>query len=381
MFDKFLQSILTDLERRHLRRWTRISHSSTGAFVAFNERTLHNFASNDYLGLAAHPEVIAASIHATQVWGAGAGASRLVTGTQTPHRALEEKLADFKQTEGSLIFGNGYATGTGALTALVGKNDVILLDRLAHACLIDGARSSGAILRPWRHNDIDHLEHHLRWAHRKHPQAKVFIVTESVFSMDGNIAPLREIVELKERYGAVLFLDEAHAVGIRGQGGRGLADELGLSAHIEIQMGTLGKALGSSGGYIAGSRHLIDVITNRARSFIFSTAPPASMSAATSAALDICMGKEGDKRRTHLRQLTSLLHPNIPAAIFPVILGDEEKAMRASQRLEELGFYVPAIRPPTVPQNTSRLRISLSAAHEAKNIRTLAEALRNFPTP
>ena len=262
------------------------------------------------------------------------------------------------------------------MQALAGKDDVVLLDKLSHACLVDGARLSGATLRPFHHNDTNHLEHHLRWAREKHPQARIFIVTESVFSMDGDTAPLRDIVELKDRHGAVLMLDEAHGTGVLGGGGRGLADQLGLSHRIEMQMGTLGKALGSSGGYIAGSRALIDFLLNRARGFVFSTAAPASTAAAASAALEICAGPEGDRRRARLRELAALFDQVPPAAIYPVIIGKEEDTLRASEQLAQLGFHVPAIRPPTVPQGTSRLRVSLSAAHDPVILRTLAAALR-----
>jgi len=381
MFEDFLQESLADLEARHLRRHLRVSGLATGPLVRFADKTLHNFASNDYLGLAAHPNVVAAALEATREFGAGTGASRLVTGTQTPHRSLEEKLAAFKDTAAALVFANGYASSVGALQALAGKDDVVLLDKLSHACLVDGARLSGATLRPFHHNDTEHLEHHLKWAREKHPQARIFIATESVFSMDGDLAPLREIVELKDKYGAVLMLDEAHAVGVLGRGGRGLADQLGLSNRIEVQMGTLGKALGSSGGYIAGSRALIDFLVNSARSFIFSTAAPASTAAAASAALDICAGSEGDKRRAKLRELAALFAPVPPAAIYPVIIGAEEDALRASEQMTQLGFHVPAIRPPTVPKGTSRLRVSLSAAHDAETVRTLAAALHAVASP
>jgi 8-amino-7-oxononanoate synthase len=376
MFEEDLQKSLADVDDRHLRRRLRVSGLPTGPLVRFSDRTLHNFASNDYLGLAAHPQVVAAALEATREFGAGAGASRLVTGTQTPHHDLEEKLASFKNTAAALGFANGYAASTGALQALATKDDVVLLDKLSHACLVDGARLSGATLRPFHHNDTNHLEHHLRWAREKHPQARIFIVTESVFSMDGDLAPLRDIVELKDKYGAILLLDEAHATGVLGRGGRGLADQLGLSHRVEVQMGTLGKALGSSGGYIAGSRALIDFLINRARSFIFSTAAPASTAAAASAALDISDGPEGDKRRTKLRELAVLFDPSPAAAIHPVILGEEQTALAASEQLAQLGFHVPAIRPPTVPKGTSRLRVSLSAAHDAEVVRTLAAALR-----
>jgi 8-amino-7-oxononanoate synthase len=381
MFEDHLQKTLADLETQHRRRRLLVSDFATGPLVRFDNKTRHNFASNDYLGLAAHPQVVAAALEATREFGAGAGASRLVTGTQRPHRELEEKIAAFKNTAAALVFGSGYASSTGALQALATKDDVILLDKLSHACLVDGARLSGATIRPFHHNDPAHLEHHLQWAREKHPQARVFIVTESVFSMDGDLAPLRDIVELKDRYGAVLLLDEAHAVGVLGRGGRGLADQLGLAHRIEVQMGTLGKALGSSGGYIAGSRALIDLLVNRARSFIFSTAPPAASAAAASAALDLCASPEGDQRRAKLRELAGLLDPAPPAAIHPVIIGREEDTLHAAEQMARLGFHVPAIRPPTVPAGTSRLRVSLSAAHDPEVVRTLSAALRAIVAP
>jgi 8-amino-7-oxononanoate synthase len=378
MFEEFLQQSLADLDRRNQRRHLRVADGPTGTTARFGSRLLHNFASNDYLGLASHPDVIATAVRATRDFGAGPGASRLVAGTQRPHRELEEKLAGFKHTEAALVFGNGYATSTGTLAALASKDDVILLDRLSHACLVDGARLSGATLRPFHHNDTEHLEHHLRWAREKFPQAKVFIATESVFSMDGDTAPLPEIVSLKERYGAILILDEAHAVGVIGRGGRGLAEQCQLGDRIEVQMGTLGKALGSSGGYVAGSRSLIDFLTNRARSFIFSTAPPASTAAAACTALEICAGAEGDRRRAKVQALATLLDPSRTTAIHPVIMGSEDAALRASEALWQLGYLVPAIRPPTVSKGTSRLRISLSAAHEPATVHALANAVRGL---
>jgi len=381
MFEDYLQDSLSHLETRHLRRRVRVSDSATGTLVRFDDKTLHNFASNDYLGLAAHPRVVAAALEATRKFGAGTGASRLVTGTQRPHRELEEKLADFKATAAALVFGSGYASSTGALQALAGQDDVVLLDKLSHACLVDGARLSGATLRPFHHNDPAHLEHHLQWAREKHPQARVFIVTESVFSMDGDLAPLRDIVELKDQYGAVLLLDEAHAVGVLGRGGRGLADQLGIAHRIEVQMGTLGKALGSAGGYIVGSRALIDFLVNRARSFIFSTAPPAATAAAAAAALDLCTSPEGDQRRAKLRELAALFDPVPSAAIHPVIIGSEDSALRAAEQMTQLGFHLPAIRPPTVPAGTSRLRVSLSAAHDPEVVGLLAAALRAVAFP
>jgi 7-keto-8-aminopelargonate synthetase-like enzyme len=277
----------------------------------------------------------------------------------------------------------------------MGKGDVIILDKLAHACLIDGARASEALLRVFPHNDLEKLKSHLKWAREAHPAAKVMILTESIFSMDGDLAPLAEIVALKERYGAILFLDEAHAVGVRGipvgvrgnsggvlgQGARGLAGELGLGDRVEIQMGTLGKALGVSGGYIAGSRALIDFLINRARSFIFSTAPSPAVAAACRAALRIVQSEEGDALLSRLHQNLALLASELKistpqSAIIPIILGSEERALAEAARLLEAGFFVPAIRYPTVPRNTARLRITLSAAHEPEQIKALAELMK-----
>ena len=235
---------------------------------------LVNFSSNDYLGLANDPRLREAAIDAIEEFGVGAGASRLISGTQSPHVRLETALARWKGTQAALCFSSGYAAAIGTIPALVGKHDVVLLDKLAHASLIDGARLSGAILRVFPHNHLGKLESHLEWAQREHPDRRVLIVTESVFSMDGDRAPLRQLIDLKKRFGAMLLLDEAHAVGVIGPNGRGLAAEEGLAEEVDVQMGTLSKALGVSGGYICGSRGLIEWLVNRARSFIFSTAPP-----------------------------------------------------------------------------------------------------------
>jgi 8-amino-7-oxononanoate synthase len=318
---------------------------------------------------------------AAQRWGAGSTASRLICGTSAEHAALEEEIAAAKRTEAALVFSTGVAAATGTIPALVSRGDVVILDKLAHACLIDGVHASGAKMRVFPHNDLAKLESHLKWARETHPKGRTLIVTESVFSMDGDLAPLREIVELKDRHGAILFLDEAHAVGVRGRGAQGLAGELGLAERIEIQMGTLGKALGVSGGYIAGSRTLIDFLINRARSFIFSTAPSPAIAAASRASLRIVQSPEGDALRTRLQENLSLfagaMKAKLPqSAIMPLILGGEERALSEAARLQEAGFFVPAIRYPTVPRKTARLRITLSAAHTPEQIRGLAAALR-----
>ncbi len=384
-FDEVLNSSLHELDARGLRRRLRVIEQINGTRITIDGREFQNFSSNDYLGLASHPALAEAMAEAGGRYGVGSTASRLICGTTAEHANLEEELAEAKGTEASLVFSTGVAAATGAIPALVGKEDVIILDKLAHACLIEGARSSDATIRVFPHNDLAKLESHLQWAQEKnqgHKGARVMIITESVFSMDGDLAPLREIIELKERYGAILFLDEAHAVGVRGYGAQGLAGELGLSDRVEIQMGTLGKALGVSGGYIAGSRTLIDFLINRARSFIFSTAPSPAVAAAARAALRIVQSEEGSRLRDKLHQNLTLLAAglNLAAApessIVPVILGSEERALAEAAQLLEAGFFVPAIRYPTVSRNTSRLRITVSAAHEPEQIRDLSSTLK-----
>jgi len=383
-FDSQLKEQLSLLEQQGLHRSLRMVESIHGTLITIAGRELINFSSNDYLGLASHPAIAEAMGKGARRWGAGSTASRLICGNTAEHAALEEELAAAKGTEASLVFSTGVAAATGTIPALVGKKDVIIMDKLAHACLIDGARASGATLRVFPHNDLEKLESHLRWAREKHPAitgARVMVITESVFSMDGDLAPLREIVELKVRYGAILFLDEAHAVGVRGTRAQGLAGELGLGDQVEIQMGTLGKALGVSGGFIAGSRVLIDFLINRARSFIFSTSPSPAVADACRASLRIVQSTEGNVLRAdlqkNLRLFTSEMKlSNSPSAIIPLILGSEERAMQETTRLQKAGFFIPAIRYPTVPRNTARLRITLSSAHKPEQIRGLAAALK-----
>jgi len=379
-FDSQWSAELSSLEEQGLRRSLRIIENTAGTGITVDGRELRNFSSNDYLGLASHPHVAEAMSEAARTWGTGSTASRLICGTTREHAALEEELAAAKGTEAALVFSTGVAAASGTIPSLVGRGDVVIVDKLAHACLIDAIHASGAKLRVFPHNDLGKLEAHLQWARRTHPRGRALIVTESVFSMDGDLAPLRDIVALKEQHGALLLLDEAHAVGIRGIGAQGLAGELGLGDRIEIQMGTLGKALGVSGGYIAGSRVLIDLLVNRARSFIFSTAPSPAIAAACRAALRIVNSREGDALRAKLRENLCLLAeglkiPMPPSAIVPLVLGSEERALAASSRVFEAGFYVPAIRYPTVPRNTARLRITVSAAHRPEQVQDLAATL------
>jgi glycine C-acetyltransferase/8-amino-7-oxononanoate synthase len=380
-FDSQLKEQLSVLEQQGLHRVLRVVESVRGILITIAGRELINFSSNDYLGLSSHPAIAEAMGEGARRWGAGSTASRLICGNTAEHAALEEELAAAKGTESALVFSTGVAAATGTILALAGKEDVIIMDKLAHACLIDGARASRAILRVFPHNDLEKMESHMRWAREKHPASRVMVITESVFSMDGDLAPLREIVALKERYGAILLLDEAHAVGVRGAGAKGLAGELSLGDQVDIQMGTLGKALGVSGGYIAGSRVLIDYLINRARSFVFSTAPSPAVAAACRASLRIVQSTEGDALRADLQENLRLFTSEMklsdsPSAIIPLILGSEEHAMQETTRLQKTGFFIPAIRYPTVPRNTARLRITLSSAHNPEQISGLAAALK-----
>ncbi len=378
---------LDALRARSLYRQLREIGTAQGASVDLVGRHLVNFSSNDYLGLANDPRLRDAAIATIKEFGVGAGASRLVSGTQSPHVRLERALADWKETEAALTFSSGFAAALGTIPALATARDVIILDKLCHASLVDGARLSGATLRVFPHNHLGKLESHLEWARREHPQARILIVTESVFSMDGDLAPLSEITDLKQRFNALLLVDEAHAVGVIGPRGRGLAALAGLQNKVDVQMGTLSKALGVSGGYICGSRDLIDWLINRARSFIFSTAQPPALAGAALAAIELLNSPEGEERCQLLRDKIALLSQQLPAskqkpqaataesAIFPWIVGAEQAALDLSQALLREGFLVPAIRYPTVAKGTARLRITVTASHEDSQINALSETM------
>ncbi|MSU59841.1 MAG: 8-amino-7-oxononanoate synthase [Pedosphaera sp.] len=385
-FDQDLSARLAAIRAEGLHRELRRVDSAQGPRIEIAGRALLNFSSNDYLGLANHPALKAAAIRAVEKFGAGAGASRLICGSLSPHHELEETLAAFKGTEAALSFSTGYAAALGTIKALLGKDDVIIVDKLVHASIVDAAKLCGARIRIFAHNDLNDLEEILKWAagNIQHP-TRVLVVTESVFSMDGDFAPLREIVALKEKYGAWLMVDEAHATGLYGANRRGLGEELGVSDRIEIQMGTLGKAIGASGGYICGSQALIDFLVNRARSFIFSTAPvPAAVAAAT-AGIQLVQSSEGKQltkqlwsRIAEFRSALRTPHSALVSAILPLIIGDETKAVTAATNLRERGIFVPAIRYPTVARGTARLRVTLTAAHSAEDVAELLTSLRTL---
>lgn len=375
---------LFPLHAASLHRKLRTVESPQSSIVRVDGAERVNFSSNDYLGLANAESVRSAFKQGIDLYGAGSGASRLVCGTLAPHAALELSLAAFKKTEASLTFSSGYATAMGTLPALCGPEDFIILDKLSHACLIDAAKLSGATLRIFPHNHLDKLEHLLQWARSKaSATSRVLVVTESIFSMDGDWADLWDIIRLKDTYGALLLLDEAHSFGIMGPQGRGLAAKLGLAAKVDIQMGTFSKAAGLSGGYLCGSRSLIDLLINRARSFIYSTAPSPALAHATEEVIRHWLPTAyGENRRArlwaNLAHLTTVLEGRISepsSAIVPLPIGEEVEALRLSAILLEAGFLIPAIRYPTVAKGKARLRLTLSATHTEAQIEALAATL------
>ena len=343
-------------------------------------RSLRNFASNDYLGLASDGRVIEAACSAAVRYGWGAGASPLVSGWREPHEKLAVSLAEYEGVEAVALFSSGYAANLGTIAALVGPGDVAYLDRLNHACLVDGVRLSRARLRVYPHANADRLDELL--ARDRGKFRRSLIATDGVFSMDGDLAPLRRLAEVAERYGAMLLVDEAHATGVYG-GGRGASVHCGVAEKVHVRVGTLSKALGSVGGFVAGSRRLVDWLVNRARPLVYSTGLPPSAAAAASRALEIIRAEPDRRDRLHdlsmgLRaRLTDLGVPGIELGgpIVPVIVGDPAEALRLSARLLEAGCLVPAIRPPTVPEGTARLRISLTAAHDRGDVDLLLAAL------
>lgn len=374
------EQALRELEADGLLRGLRPLDSAPGPSVVRNGRELWNFASNDYLGLSGHERIKDAFCEGIGRFGAGSTASRLVCGTQPPHLLLEESLAEKKRTEAALTFSSGYATALGTIPVIAGKDDFILLDKLSHASLVDASRLSGATLRVFPHNDTGKLSRLLNTIRAKSPDATILVVTESVFSMDGDLCPLREIVELTEAHGALLFLDEAHAIGVLGNHGMGLAEELDLQERIAFQMGTLSKAVGLSGGYIAASRAWIDLFINRARAFIFSTAPPPAVAHAARMSLELIDSAEGTGLRERLFSNIRLLADH-PSPVIPHIFGGNHETLDAAASLESSGFLVPAIRFPTVPRGTARLRVSISASHPPAAVTALAAAISALANP
>ncbi|MEC7883256.1 MAG: 8-amino-7-oxononanoate synthase [Verrucomicrobiota bacterium] len=382
-FEECLDLDLDLIRKSGLWRELRHIESGQGGCIDFEGKRLLNFSSNDYLGLATHPSLVEAVRNSIEKFGVGSGASRLVCGSLRPHHELESALADWLDAERSLVFSSGFAAAQGVISSVVGSGDVVVIDKKIHASTVDAVKLSGATIRVFQHNDLSSLEKILKWADNK--SCRILIITESVFSMDGDSPSLKHLVELKERYGSWLMLDEAHALGCYGDSGAGLALQSSLADQIEIRLGTLGKAIGAAGGFVCGSQRLIDLLVNKARSFIFSTAPSPLVSAAALAGVSLIQSDEGKDRRNKLwkvleqlkKGVVSQCWPVVPEAsvILPLIMSDETKAMSAMNELRDSGFYIPAIRYPTVPRNAARLRITVSASHNREDIDSLLSAL------
>ncbi len=371
---------LEALARRSLLRQLRTIDSAPGAKVEIDGRRVLLLSSNNYLDLATHPRVTEAAIQAIRRYGVGAGASRLVSGTLRPHQELEERLAAFKRTEAALVFSTGYQANLGLIQTLAEDRTAIYADRLCHASLIEACRLCTAPLRVYRHRDTAQLAGLLR---RGGPSRRALIATDGIFSMDGDLAPLPELLQASEKDGSVLVVDDAHGTGVMGKEGRGTVEHFGLEGRPIVQMGTLSKALGGLGGFVVGPRDLIEYLVNRARPFIYTTALPPSLAAAATAALKVIEAEP--ERRTWLWNLRHRLRDGLrrlgfdtmdsASPIIPLLIGDADAALRLSDSLLAHGIYAPAIRPPTVPAGTSRLRMSVTAGHTPEQIDYVLETL------
>jgi len=367
---------LEELRDRGLHRRLRLVGGPQGPSVLLDGRPVLLLCSNNYLGLADHPRVRSAAADAANRWGAGAGASRLISGNMEPHRQLEERLAEFKRYEAALLFGSGYLANTGAIAALAGRGEMVFSDELNHASIIDGCRLARAEVFVYRHRDTEHLA----WGLQRATGRPALIVTDGVFSMDGDVAPLESLAQLARRHACRLMVDEAHATGAIGPGGRGSVAAAGLSGEVDLVVGTLGKALGAYGAYVCASRELTEFLLNTARSFIFSTALPPPVVAAAQTALELLDSEP--QRVQRLRSNAAVLREALAGEglapggtetqIVPVAVGTAEQTMALSERLLERGVFAQGIRPPTVPEGSSRLRFTVMATHEATELREAA---------
>jgi 8-amino-7-oxononanoate synthase len=371
---------LADLGRRDLLRRRFARQGAQGPRIAVEGREYLAFCSNDYLGLANHPRIVEAAVDAALRYGIGQGASHLLSGHSVAHERVESALAEFVEMPRALLFSSGYQANIGAITALAGPGDAVFSDALNHASLIDGMRLSSAQVVRYPHADIGFLSQAIAASSGK----TKLVVTDSVFSMDGDMAPIPALLDLCERHDALLLLDDAHGFGIVGAEGRGSAAHFGLRSPRIVYVGTLGKAAGVSGAFVAGTADVVEIILQRARTYIYTTAAPAMLAAAVEASLQLIRREEW--RREHLRMLIAALKQSLQEAeaeltpsdtpIQPLVLGSNPRALGASAALRERGILVPAIRPPTVPEGTARLRISLSAAHAERDVLRLGTALR-----
>jgi 8-amino-7-oxononanoate synthase len=373
--DDFAAAKLAALDRGGLRR-TLVATARGALHVERNGRRLLSLSCNDYLNFTQNPEIKAAAVAAIERFGVGSGASRLVTGNHPLYAELEARLARLKDTEGACVFGSGFLANAGIIPALIGADDLVLLDEWSHACLWAGARLSRARVLAYRHNDVDHAAELLRQHRGRHPRA--LIGTDGVFSMDGDLAPLVELGRLARQYDAWLLSDDAHGIGVVG-GGRGSTFAGREPADVPLQMGTLSKAIGGYGGYLCASRPVIDLMANRARSLVYSTGLPPATVAAAIAALDL-IARDPDLAARPLAKARAFTRraglPEAQSPIVPIVLGSAAAALAASRRLEQDGFLVVAIRPPTVPQGTARLRLAFTAGHPDAEIERLADLVR-----
>jgi 8-amino-7-oxononanoate synthase len=385
-----LSQELAALESQALRRRLQtLEEVLPGGKVRLGGQVLLNLSSNDYLGLAQDPRLIKAAQAAAARWGTGAGASRLVVGHLALHEEVEARLAAFKGTEAAAIFSTGYMANLGVISALVGPGDTVFCDKLNHASIYDGIKLSGASLQRFPHRDMKRLESLLEKISKTQGDKRRLIITDSVFSVDGDLAPLAELVALKERFGAALMIDEAHATGVLGARGAGLAEALGLTERVDIHMGTFSKALGSLGGYVAGDRRLIDYLHNRARSFIYSTALAPPILGAIEAALEIVVLEP--QRRAYLLEESEKFRRGLMSAgldtlgsetqIVPVLVGDNGRTLEFAALLRQRGLMAVALRPPTVPPGRARVRFSLSAAHAREDLRRALETIITTARP
>lgn len=374
--DSFAQDKLDDLKRRQLYRSLSETLREDGIWVERDGRQLLSFSCNDYLNLTQHPAIKQAAIAAIESYGAGSGASRLVTGNHPLYANLEARLAHFKSTEAACVFGSGYLANTGIIPVLVGDDGLVLIDELCHACIYAGAQLSRGTVMTFRHNDVDHANDLLERHRSQYPHA--LIVTDGVFSMDGDLAPLDELLTLAHRRDAWLMSDDAHGIGVVG-GGRGSSFSANAHIPVPLQMGTLSKAIGSYGGYLCASAPVVELMRNRARTLIYSTGLPPACVAAAIAALDLIEREPAYAALPVEKAKAFTKRAGLPPAqspIVPIVIGDEERAMAASRLLESEGYLVVAIRPPTVPPGTARLRLTFTAQHPDDKIDNLADFVR-----
>lgn len=379
----YFSDSLNQLQENNLLRQLSTVNSPLSARIRIGDEDYLHFSSNDYLGLATDPRLKDAAVKSLQQWGAGSGASPLIVGHNALYKELEEEVSDFKRAESSLVFSSGYLANLGTISNLLTPEDLILSDSLNHASIVDGCRLSKAKVRIYAHSDPGHLEELLK---QRPARGKVLVVTDSIFSMDGDIAPVPELYSLCQKYQALLYVDDAHGTGVMGDSGRGILEHFELEEAEIVQLATFSKALGSLGGFVAGQKLLIDYLTNKARTFIYSTALPPSVLAANTRALQLIQEDSQPRQKVnslglYLREKFEEMGLHLTGSsphLFSLVLGSNQRTVQAYRFLLDRGIYLPPIRPPTVPDGQSRLRISLSALHSLEDIDRLLDAISSF---